>query len=103
MNSPLRRLVLRQPGFESPPRVNFDGLRAVYSAWCANVPFDNVRRMIALRSRPDDPLQGADADPFFEAWCMRDLGIVNHASVKVRSMAGAGWLIRQRCPTCHCR
>jgi arylamine N-acetyltransferase len=124
MNSSLRQLVLGQLGFDSQPSVNLEGLRAVYRTWCANVPFDNVRKMIALRSTPRNPLPGAYADSFFEAWishgagetcwptsnalfelldsvgfaasritgCMRDLGIVNHASVKV-ALEGREWLV----------
>ena len=124
MNSSLRRLVLRRLGFESQPSVTIEGLRAVYGAWCASVPFDNVRKMIALRSAPQNPLPGGCADSFFEAWLshgaggtcwptsnalfelldslgfapcritgsMRDLGIVNHASVKV-ALDGREWLV----------
>ena len=57
------------------------GLRAVYGAWCARVPFDNVRKMIALRTRADDgappsgaPLPGAHADDFFDAWLAHGTG-----------------------------
>ena len=124
MNGILQRLVLRRLGLESQPTVDLKGLQAVYRAWCTHIPFDNVRKMIALRSRSDLPLPGGCAVPFFEAWLadgtggtcwptsnalfellhslgfaagritgsMRDLGIVNHASVKA-TLDGCEWLV----------
>ncbi len=68
MNDCLQQLVLRRLGFESPPSADLKGLQAVYGAWCANVPFDNVRKTIALRSHPGRSLPGGSAAPFFEAW-----------------------------------
>ena len=124
MNDPLQQLVLRRLGFENQPAVDLEGLQAIYRAWCANVPFDNVRKMIALRSNPDSPLPSCQAVPFFEGWLaggtggtcwptsnalfellhslgfavrrvagsMRDLGVVNHASVKA-ILDGREWLV----------
>ena len=37
------------------------GLQAVCKAWCAQVPFDNLRKMIALLTAAGGPLPGADA------------------------------------------
>lgn len=120
----LQEQVLERLGFSDPPSLDQEGLGALYGAWCARVPFDNVRKMIVLRTRPDDPLPGADADEFFEHWLahgtggtcwptsnalfelvhalgfearrvagsMHDLGVVNHASVKVR-IDGGEWLV----------
>ena len=120
----LREQVLDRLGLPGPPRTDLEGLAALYGAWCARVPFDNVRKMIALRSRPDGPLPGLGAQDFFEQWLahgaggtcwptsnalfelaralgfearrvagsMRDLGVVNHASVKVRA-DGREWLV----------
>ena len=120
----LREQVLDRLGLPGPPRTDLEGLAALYGAWCARVPFDNVRKMIALRSRPDGPLPGLGAQDFFEQWMahgaggtcwptsnalfelaralgfearrvagsMRDLGVVNHASVKVRA-DGREWLV----------
>ncbi len=124
MNGAFQQLILRRLGFEQPPTVDLEGLQAVYRAWCASVPFDNVRKMIALRSHPDLPLPGGCAVPFFESWlaggtggtcwpssnalfellrslgfatqritgAMRDLGMVDHASVKVL-LEGGEWLV----------
>lgn len=45
-----------------------DRLFAIYAAWCRHIPFDNVRKLIALRERHDAPLPGADAIDFFAHW-----------------------------------
>ena len=124
LNSALQELILQRLGLQSQPAVNLEGLQAVYRAWCIHVPFDNVRKMIALRSGPDCLLPGGRAVPFFEGWLadgtggtcwptsnalfallhslgfaacritgsMRDLGFVNHASVKVAA-DGREWLV----------
>jgi N-hydroxyarylamine O-acetyltransferase len=120
----LRTRVVARLGLAGPPALDEAGLAAFYAAWCASVPFDNVRKMIALRTRPDGPLPGGDATDFFEHWLshgvggtcwptsnalfalarslgfrarrvagsMRDLGIVNHGSVKV-AVDGREWLV----------
>ncbi len=99
------------------------GLRRLYAAWCLDVPFDNLRKMVALRS-PGSPLPGVSARDFFEGWLehgaggtcwptsngllallrflgfdarrvagsMRDMGVINHGSVKVR-LGNADWLV----------
>jgi len=98
------------------------GLGAVYGAWCARVPFDNLRKRVALFTGA--PLPGGDAADFFEAWLedgtggtcwptsnalhallrslgfearrvsgsMRDIGAINHGSVKVK-IEGRDWLV----------
>jgi N-hydroxyarylamine O-acetyltransferase len=100
------------------------GLAALYRAWCASVPFENTRKMMALRTGGDGELPGARAADFLAhlidhgtggtcwpssnalyavasalgfdarrvAGSMRDLGVVSHASVKVR-IDGADWLV----------
>lgn len=120
----LRDAVLERLGLSGPPSLDFAGLRSLYRAWCASVPFDNVRKMIVLRTKDGGPLPGSHAEEFFENWLthgsggtcwptsnalfalvcslgyearrvagsMRDLGIVNHASVKV-TIAGRDWLV----------
>lgn len=115
--------VLVRLGFANRPSPDFEGLTAVYRAWCQRVPFDNTRKMIALRAGAAGTLPGAHADEFLEHWLahgtggtcwptsnalcsvlqaagfearrviasMRDLGVPNHASVKVR-IDGRDWL-----------
>ncbi len=119
----LRSRVLERLGCGVAIPVTLEGLHAVYGAWSRTMPFDNVRKMIALRT-DGAPLPGSRAEEFFEHWLahgcggtcwpssnalfallgaigfearrvagsMRDLGVVNHASVKVR-VEGRDWLV----------
>ncbi len=70
----LRDRVLERLGLSSAPEPDLEGLRTVYAAWCAGVPFDNVRKMIALRGGAGRPLPGSRADDFFEAWLGQGAG-----------------------------
>ena len=120
----LRRRVLERLGLPGPPPLTLAGLAALYRAWCASVPFENTRKMMALRTGGDGELPGARAADFLAhlidhgtggtcwpssnalyavasalgfdarrvAGSMRDLGVVSHASVKVR-IDGADWLV----------
>ncbi len=115
--------VLGRLGLPSGLVPDAQGLRRVYAAWCLGVPFDNLRKMLALRS-PGTPLPGLGAGDFFEGWLehgtggtcwptsngllallrflgfdarrvagsMRDLGVINHGSVKLR-LDDADWLV----------
>jgi len=67
----LRDEVLRRFGFSHPPAADLDGLRAVYRAWCRNIPFDNLNKVIALRTAAPGLLPGIQATVFFETW-LRD-------------------------------
>lgn len=61
--------VLMRLGLAAPPRPDLVGLRAVYRAWSQRVPFDNVGKVIALRTAPsDEPLPGMRAEAFFRQW-----------------------------------
>lgn len=66
--------VLERFGFSEPPPVTLDGLRAVYGAWSQRVPFDNVRKLIHLRSGESGPLPGSDPSDFFAAWLCHGTG-----------------------------
>jgi N-hydroxyarylamine O-acetyltransferase len=66
----LRDRVLERLGLAALPTRDLSGLRELYAAWCARVPFDNVRKMIALRTSGAD-LPGTTPDDFFAAW-LRD-------------------------------
>ncbi len=50
------------------------GLEAFYRAWCRNVPFDNVRKLIALRERGAGSLPGDDPVEFLEAFLKHGVG-----------------------------
>ena len=62
----LRDRVLARLGLTNPVTVDLDGLRALYRAWCDKIPFDNVRKLIALRTGEDGPLPGTTGTDFFE-------------------------------------
>ena len=102
--------------------VSEDGLFGIYAAWCREVPFDNIRKMIDLSG--GGRLSGLSASEFFENWLeqgtggtcwpssnalctllcslgfharrvsgsMYDLGMINHGTVKVRIDA-EDWLV----------
>ena len=123
LSKDLLNRVLDRLDFREPPAVDITALRRLYASWCMNVPFDNVRKMIVLKSEDKRPLPGLDAAEFFENWLkngsgatcwpmanalfellsslgyhayrmagfMRDLGIINHGSVKV-SINGLDYL-----------
>lgn len=111
----LQTKILDRLEFSKPITLDVKGLQSLYSSWCLHVPFDNLRKMIALKSENIQELPGLNASDFFENWIengagatcwpmanafyellisigfdahritgyMRDLGIINHGSVKV--------------------
>ena len=66
--------MLDRLGFSAPPPVDLDGLTAVYGAWCSRVPFDNLRKLIALHGGEPGPLPGLGAEDFFDAWLAHGTG-----------------------------
>jgi len=56
------------------PEPTLDGLRGFYAAWCRSVPFDNVRKLIHVRSEAEGPLPGGTAEDFFQAWLRHGTG-----------------------------
>ena len=60
--------VLGKMELSTHPRSTIAGLRALYSAWCRKVPFDNVRKLIHLHRNDRRALPGDDAADFFESW-----------------------------------
>ena len=123
LSKDLLNRVLDRLGFNEPLVADVINLQRLYSSWCMNVPFDNVRKMVVLKSQDKRPLPGLNAEEFFENWLkngsgatcwpmanalsellsslgyyacrvvgyMRDLGIMNHGSVKV-SINGLDYL-----------
>ena len=55
-------------GFAAKPKPDKAGLDALYAAWCGNVPFDNLRKRIALASGKPDPLPGGLPEDFLAAY-----------------------------------
>ena len=64
LSAELRGQVAARLGLAEHIPLNLAGLRDVYSAWCRHVPFDNVRKLIALRTGDTGPLPGGDAEDF---------------------------------------
>ncbi|MBK9735501.1 MAG: arylamine N-acetyltransferase [Saprospiraceae bacterium] len=111
----LQSKLLKRLGCSESTSRDLKTLQHIYSSWCLQVPFDNLRKMIALKSESNQKLPGLDASDFFENWLengcggtcwpmanafyellisigfdakrmagyMRDLGALNHGSVKV--------------------
>lgn len=65
--------VVERLGFAERPGTDLDGLHAVYSAWSRRVPFDNLRKLVALHfNLPEIP--GIHPDDFFAAWQLTGAG-----------------------------
>jgi len=60
--------ILGRLGLNRRPTPTIDALRSLYSAWCERVPFDNIRKLIHVRSVNPAPLPGTTPEDFFEAW-----------------------------------
>ena len=70
----LLNALLRKLGLSRNIESDFDGLSQVYEAWCRHVPFDNVRKLIALRTGDAGLLPGAHAVDFLENWIEHGTG-----------------------------
>lgn len=74
LDGDLLERVLARLGLSRRPEPTLEGLRAIYAAWCREVPFDNVLKLIHLRGGDSGPLPGDDAGPFFETWLRHGVG-----------------------------
>lgn len=54
-------------------RPDGEGVAAFYGAWCRSIPFDNLRKLHALRTGAS-PLPGDTPDDFFRAWLEHGTG-----------------------------
>ena len=70
----LRDRVLDRLGLSTTPAADIEGLRAVYGAWCESVNFDNIAKLIALRTAAAESFPGIDANEFFERWLTHHVG-----------------------------
>jgi len=66
--------VFQRLGLQEGPTVDEAGLRNLYRAWCLNVPFDNIRKLIAHASRKGEILPGTDSRDFLETWLQHGTG-----------------------------
>lgn len=74
LDSRLVERVLAKLGLLHRPPVDLSGLNALYAAFCAHVPFDNVRKRIWFASPQTLPLPGGDPADFFENWLRHGIG-----------------------------
>lgn len=66
--------VLEAFGLPRRPEPDLAGLGSLYEAWCRNVPFDNVRKLIAVHAGEPGPLPGDDPAEFLEQWLVHRVG-----------------------------
>jgi len=65
--------VIGRLGYSERPSVDLEGLRTLYSAWSRQVPFDNLRKLVALHfAMPELP--GIHPNDFFAAWQLTGAG-----------------------------
>ena len=69
-----RDAVLERLGLRALPAPDLDGLGTLYRAWGRGVPFDNVRKLIALHGGVAGPLPGDTAEDFFDGWLRHGAG-----------------------------
>lgn len=74
LSNNLVQRVIGRMGVSAPVSPTLEGLAPLYAAWCAWVPFDNVRKLIALQGQDQEFLPGMEADEFFEAWLAHGCG-----------------------------
>ena len=60
----LNRILVRLR-FNELPVLDITTLRRLYTSWCMNVSFDNVRKMIVVKSEDKRPLHGIKFDYLF--------------------------------------
>ncbi len=68
MAEELLEKVLIRLGLTGPIEPTLEGLGIVYAAWCRNVPFDNIRKIIHLREGNSGPFPGSTPGDFWESW-----------------------------------
>ena len=70
----LQTKILDRLEFSKPISLDIKALQSLYSSWCLHVPFDNLRKMIALKSENKQALPGLNAFDFFENWLENGAG-----------------------------
>ena len=66
--------VLTKLGLHQRPALDLAGLNALYAAFSANVPFDNIQKRIWFASSQITPLPGGDPNEFFSNWLQHGTG-----------------------------
>lgn len=70
----LTERVLAGLGFSTRPETSQEGLNDLYQAWCQQVPFDNVRKLVDLKLQRPAPFPGTEAGDYLEAWLKHHAG-----------------------------
>lgn len=65
LDQALMASILQRIGLSGAPSIDLAGLRQIYGAWCARIPFDNVAKLLGLRAAPDAPLPPVSSQEFF--------------------------------------
>ena len=66
--------VMARLGLHQRPELDLAGLNALYAAFCANIPFDNIQKRIWFASPQTTPLPGGDPNEFFNNWLRHGTG-----------------------------
>lgn len=66
--------VLRRLDQPSSLDTSLRALNSLYAAWCRQVPFDNLRKIVALYDGDSAELPGTHAEDFFHAWLEHGTG-----------------------------
>jgi arylamine N-acetyltransferase len=74
LSNDLVNRILSKLDIPVPATADLISLQSLYAAWCYHLPFDNIRKMIALRTGGNKPLPGLDAEEFFENWLANGAG-----------------------------
>lgn len=74
LSNQLVNRVLTRLDFPFPATADLATLQQLYAAWCKHLPFDNIRKMISLRTGDNKPLPGLDAAEFFENYLTNGSG-----------------------------
>jgi N-hydroxyarylamine O-acetyltransferase len=73
MRGSLLDAVLEKLAVARPP-ADLAGLRSLYAAWCASVPFDNTLKLIHMAEPAMGPLPGSASSAFFASWLEHGTG-----------------------------
>jgi arylamine N-acetyltransferase len=68
LSSNLVNRVLARLNINAHTMADHGSLQSLYTAWCMHIPFDNIRKMIVLKSGNKLSLPGLNAEEFFENW-----------------------------------
>lgn len=95
--------VLERLGFARAPEPDLPGLDALYGAFCAKVPFDNVRKRAFFASGGAGPLPGSSPEAFFRDWLAGGTGGTCWASAGALAalLSALGFTARRGLATMH--